>query len=458
MPPIKEETSEMGLGLPKAPVYRPSEEEFLNPLEYIAKIRPEAEQFGICKIVPPESWKPPFRIDTNDFEFNTRIQIVSELQNKVSSSPEYKTWNNKYLAFLKTLGKDKKRNPTFSGREIELFKFHTLAQKRGGYQACCDQKAWRDIARLLGVRPSLFLPRWSSFIDTLTDYLTKTGRHVSFMTSCLENLQVTGGGSNLSYGIRALYTKHFARFDAWIANDCMPVDPDDKHAVKSEAGMENGMEVDAEVEEAAAILESLMGTTDQVPEKAATTLKKRKASSEKGDAAGKVRTIARRLRGHPCVSPAPSHPWCDCLQKKRAKGKKSTDKPDAKRIPANIDTLLCEICSAGHHEDKIILCDRCDKGFHLFCLSPPLDDVPVGDWVCPHCSQQDNDNIFFRSGCKMTFKEMREWNESFAQGWFGDEYTGVRCRACNLFARILRFKFHDLYWRGTCCFINRVRS
>jgi jmjN domain/ARID/BRIGHT DNA binding domain len=149
---MPEEMQERGLRVPQAPVYRPSEEEFVNPLEYIAKIRPEAERYGICKIVPPASWKPPFMIDSETFEFNTRIQVVSELQNKVSSSPEYRAWNAKYLQFLKTLGKSKKRNPTFSGRDIELFKLHNIVAKRGGYQAVCDQKGWRDVARLLGVR------------------------------------------------------------------------------------------------------------------------------------------------------------------------------------------------------------------------------------------------------------------------------------------------------------------
>jgi PHD-finger len=55
------------------------------------------------------------------------------------------------------------------------------------------------------------------------------------------------------------------------------------------------------------------------------------------------------------------------------------------RVPSNIDVLLCEVCSGGHAEHQILLCDGCDAGIHMFCLSPPLDKVPAGEWLCPHC-------------------------------------------------------------------------
>ena len=50
------------------------------------------------------------------------------------------------------------------------------------------------------------------------------------------------------------------------------------------------------------------------------------------------------------------------------------------------DTKLCEECGRGDGEQEMLLCDGCDRGFHMFCLCPILVTVPLGDWFCPHCS------------------------------------------------------------------------
>ncbi|XP_027094941.1 putative lysine-specific demethylase JMJ16 isoform X1 [Coffea arabica] len=72
--------------LEEAPVFQPSEEEFKESLEYVARIRQKAEQFGICRIVPPPSWKPPCLLKERNIwetsKFKTHIQLVSDLQDQ----------------------------------------------------------------------------------------------------------------------------------------------------------------------------------------------------------------------------------------------------------------------------------------------------------------------------------------------------------------------------------------
>ena len=51
-------------GLQEAPTFRPTPDEFKDPVEYIQRIAPEGRKYGMLKIIPPDSWKPGFCIDT----------------------------------------------------------------------------------------------------------------------------------------------------------------------------------------------------------------------------------------------------------------------------------------------------------------------------------------------------------------------------------------------------------
>ncbi|CAN6351393.1 unnamed protein product [Urochloa humidicola] len=69
-----------------APIFTPTEEEFKDAIGYITSIRPQAEKYGICRIIPPSSWRPPCPLKEKSFweskEFNTRVQQVDKLQNR----------------------------------------------------------------------------------------------------------------------------------------------------------------------------------------------------------------------------------------------------------------------------------------------------------------------------------------------------------------------------------------
>ena len=91
------------------------------------------------------------------------------------------------------------------------------------------------------------------------------------------------------------------------------------------------------------------------------------------------------------------------------------------RVPDNIFELLCELCGGGHHENQIILCDRCDRGCHLFCLMPPLDAVPEGEWVCPLCRAADAASSAFKEGQEYTLADFERVANTFKVNTFGSE-------------------------------------
>ena len=48
--------------------------------------------------------------------------------------------------------------------------------------------------------------------------------------------------------------------------------------------------------------------------------------------------------------------------------------------------VRCRICRRKGGDEFMLLCDGCDHGYHTYCLKPPLQQVPEGDWFCRDCS------------------------------------------------------------------------
>ncbi len=45
--------------------------------------------------------------------------------------------------------------------------------------------------------------------------------------------------------------------------------------------------------------------------------------------------------------------------------------------------LRCMLCGSRGGIAHMLVCDRCSRGWHMACMSPPMDVVPDGRWVCP---------------------------------------------------------------------------
>ena len=50
-------------------------------------------------------------------------------------------------------------------------------------------------------------------------------------------------------------------------------------------------------------------------------------------------------------------------------------------------SVACEHCGGSDDDEHMLLCDGCGGGFHLYCLRPPLSEVPkVAEWFCAGCT------------------------------------------------------------------------
>eukprot|EP01083_Nonionella_stella_P035403 96598_1 len=46
---------------------------------------------------------------------------------------------------------------------------------------------------------------------------------------------------------------------------------------------------------------------------------------------------------------------------------------------------ICERCGGDGDDAMMLLCDGCDNGFHMYCLFPPIHEIPEGEWYCHEC-------------------------------------------------------------------------
>lgn len=131
----------------EAPVFYPTPLEFnLGPIDYIAKIRSQAEKYGICKIVPPKTFRPPFAVDPNHFKFTPRVQRLNELEASVRAKLNfldqlYKFWE---------LQACKIKIPYIDGRPLDLHQLHRCVRNEGGFEACVCEKRWSKVSQLMG--------------------------------------------------------------------------------------------------------------------------------------------------------------------------------------------------------------------------------------------------------------------------------------------------------------------
>lgn len=53
-----------------------------------------------------------------------------------------------------------------------------------------------------------------------------------------------------------------------------------------------------------------------------------------------------------------------------------------------IECKSCGLCGTSENDEQLLFCDDCDRGYHMYCLNPPLSEAPEGNWSCHLCIEE----------------------------------------------------------------------
>lgn len=68
----------------------------------------------------------------------------------------------------------------------------------------------------------------------------------------------------------------------------------------------------------------------------------------------------------------------------------------------------------------MLLCDECNRGYHMYCLDPPLSSIPKSQWFCPPCLVGTGNDYGFDDGETHSLQSFWRRAESFRRAWWSE--------------------------------------
>lgn len=409
------------LALPEAPKFRPTAEEFKDPLAYIESIRAVAEPFGICKIQPPPSWAPPDALALlRNIRFTVRTQNLALLDADARARAHFTVQCRKFLALNGIVYSDELAS--VNRRLVDLCLLHRAVVAAGGVAAL----AVLERSALLGSPDD---------IDAM--------RHLNWFRLApavwpdeFDERRVP------TRSARVLIGAHFAR----IHRDFVQPWIDFKAAKSSVAALQ------------AARSSSSRSGMRQVPPPSSSGMRHVPPPSQAPPLASHPHASAPHAASAaaPLLAPQPAPPLEPAARAAAASARRMNNEmfgaPAASGQPTLYDRpppsivvssssegglldnddgtehLVCEVCKSDSDDQMMLLCDDCNYGFHGACLDPPILAVPATQWFCESClgKCRFGDFAFDQDDTLYTLDSFRDRATAFKIDHFGNSYAASR--------------------------------
>uniref|UniRef100_G3VQR9 Lysine-specific demethylase 5D n=1 Tax=Sarcophilus harrisii TaxID=9305 RepID=G3VQR9_SARHA len=360
---------------PECPVFEPSWAEFRDPLGYIAKIRPIAEKSGICKIRPPPDWQPPFAVEVDNFRFTPRIQRLNELEAQTRVKLNYL---DQIAKFWEIQGSSLKI-PNVERRILDLYSLSKIVVEEGGYEAISKDRRWARVAQRLNypagknigsllrshyeriVYPYEMYQSGANLVQCNTRPFDSEEKDKEYKPHSIPLRQSVQPSKFNSYGRRAKRLQP----DPEPTEEDIEKNPELKKLQIYGAGPK------------------MMGLGLMAKDK---SLRKK---DKEGPECPPTVVVKEEVSTEPKLEPASPKAFADGKEELSHSPEPCTKMTmRLRRSHSNaqfVESYVCRMCSRGDEDDKLLLCDGCDDNYHIFCLLPPLPEIPKGIWRCPKC-------------------------------------------------------------------------
>ncbi|KAM0343021.1 hypothetical protein ACHAPU_008922 [Fusarium lateritium] len=350
-------------GLQEAPTYRPTEEEWRDPFEYLRKISPEAKNFGICKIIPPDSWNPDFAIDTErwlcPYEEYLRLakpgvhqQLEQEYGGPLTPSPAQTPVRRSNVNTPLSIRGD---SPTRNASDA-------LQASIGGLKVEADRDTPMSDAPL---HPS--------------------------------QAPTSGGFTAVNPGGFTSVNSGFTSANRNATSESKSFTPDPKRFDSPTSSAKNTPDNRTSALKATALKRQL--SCESLSDSA-------RKDNDKDDTEAANSRRSKRLKKDAVPTVAGSH--------------MTPFRPSVPRIPREEPPPpgeKCETCGQGDDAGSLLICESCDHSYHPSCLDPPLKRKPDAEWNCARCLVGDG-QFGFEEGGLYSLRQFQKKANDFKQGYF----------------------------------------
>lgn len=460
----------------EAPTYRPTDAEFRDPMEYIRSISEKASKFGICKIIPPDSWNPEFAIDSEKFHFRTRKQEINLVEGSNRTNLNYL---DQLAKFHKQYGTHLNRFPSVDKRPLDLYKLKKAVEVRGGFANVCKDKKWAEIGRDLGYSGKIMSSLSTSLKNSYQRWLHPYEEWLKFAKPGVQQqmeFEYAAAAAGSSYS-PAISQTHSPMAVPLPTQSAPPTFANGSSAVQASIALHNSMDSPRPPQVLAT--PSLANTPRPASSSGFPVVNSSGFATVNGPTAftavnhnppqisrpdlqptgptfttvnGSVpngHAAHHHMNGSPMALASRSNPLKRAHSYESLNGDESSDgtngdvngdgrrskrskkdmpnppivsmrpsTPQAKEKSAvRRHGEKCEICNQSHNKGDILVCDSCDLGYHRMCIEPALNSIPAYEWHCSKCLVGNNE-YGFEEGNIYSLRSFQEKANNFKEQYF----------------------------------------